>query len=339
MNSLVKLFKIISIIVLTAGGLLFSASSHSIENKKLCVWDPSGASGPIMALMSDTKVKAIKWGVNLGFLPYTDEKVAVNDFKAGICDAVFLTALQANDFVPFAASLNAVGGIKSPSELEMLLASLSSPKAESVLTHNNFEVTAIFPIGSVYFFLGDRSDTSPKNLSGNKFSVLNGDISARKFAELVGGIAVPTTLATWAGMFNNGNIDVLGAPALAYDAFELQKGLGDRGGIVDYRLQYALMQVIIRKDSFPAGFGNNMRQHSFNRFDEMQKMVEIAEKNIPDKYWIKLDKETEAEYDRMARYVRLALRDENLYDKKALRLQWKIRCKSAPSNGECAEAE
>jgi len=339
MNTFAKHLKRISMIVLTTWGLLLSASSQSIENKKLCVWDPSGASGPVMALMSDTKVKAIKWGVSLELLPYTDEKVAANDFKAGICDAVFLTALLANDFVPFAASLNAIGGIKSPSELEMLLASLSSPKAESILTHNNYEVTAIFPIGSVFFFLGDRSDKTLSNLSGNKFSVLNDDISASKFAELVGGVAVPTTLATWSGMFNNGNIDVLGAPALAYDAFELHKGLGDRGGIVDYRLQYALMQVIIRKDSLPTGFGNEMRKHSFNRFDEMQKMIELAEKNIPEKHWIKLEKETEAEYDRMTRKVRLALRDENLYDKKALRLQWKIRCKSAPSRGECVEAE
>ena len=41
----------------------------------------------------DLVPKAITWGLDVSLKPYTDEKVASNDFKAGMCDVVFLTGI------------------------------------------------------------------------------------------------------------------------------------------------------------------------------------------------------------------------------------------------------
>jgi hypothetical protein len=59
-------------------------------------------------------------------------------------------------------------------------------------------------------------------------------------ANLAGVSPVATSLATFSGQFNNGNIDILLMPALAYSTFELYHGLGEKSDILDYRWRYQL---------------------------------------------------------------------------------------------------
>lgn len=320
-------------------GLLMLSGFASAEEVKFCVWDPVGANGPIMAELKDTEIKAITWGIHFKLVAYTDESVAANDFRAGICDAVFLSAMLAMDFVPVAGTLDAVGGTQSEEELKALLATLSTSKANALVSHNDYEIGAIYPVGSVYLFVNDRSKVRVSDLGGRRLSILNGDVAFIKMAELVGAAQVPTTLTTSPGMFNNGNLDVYGAVALSYDTFELYNGLGTQGGVIDYRIQYALMNAVIRRSKFPPEFGAKMRTDSFNRFSELQKMVEEAEKNIPGKHWIHLDKAARNEYDQLMHDIRVSLGKEGLYDNRALKLQWKIRCKFNPTRAECAQFE
>jgi len=44
-----------------------------------------------MTLLIDIVPQGISWGLNIELKSYTDEKVASNDFKAGMCDVAFLT--------------------------------------------------------------------------------------------------------------------------------------------------------------------------------------------------------------------------------------------------------
>ncbi len=69
---------------------------------------------------------------------------------------------------------------------------------------------------------------------------------------MVGASPVGTSLATFSGQFNNGNIDIVFMPALAYNTFELYHGLGTKGGILDYRMYFGMLQTVIKKDAFPA---------------------------------------------------------------------------------------
>ena len=93
-------------------GLILSLSSFvsantKLETVKFCVWDPVGSTGPFISFLKQTKLKAISWGVDLQLDAYTDEKVASNDFRSGVCDAVFLTNILGKDFVPFSAAFGA----------------------------------------------------------------------------------------------------------------------------------------------------------------------------------------------------------------------------------------
>ena len=306
---------------------------------KFCVWDPVGRTGPFMNFFKGTVAEAFRWGYDLQMEAYTDESVAANDFKSGQCDAVLLTNILAKDFLPFTGAFGAPGGIRSLDELKTLSASLNNPKAEPLITHNDYELGGLYPIGEIYTFVQDRSNTRIEDVSGRKVSILNNDVASMKFVEMVGASPVHTSLATWAGQFNNGNVDVMFAPALAYNTFELYKGLGEQGGIIDHSILYAVMEVVVNRKRAPEGLASNMRQHALTRFDELENTVTQAFSEIPAKYWVNLEDGNREEYEDMIKKVRLSLRDEKVYDQKAISILWKIRCKYNPSAKECSAKE
>ena len=315
------------------------ANKAEKEIVKFCVWDPVGGSGPFINFLKETKLKALSWGVDLQMDAYTDEKVASNDFRSGVCDAVFLTNILAKEFVPFSAAFGAPGAISSLNELKTLSATLNNPKARKFIVNDKYEVSGLFPIGEIYTFVRDKSDVSIAAISGKKVSILNGDVASSYFAKIVGASKVHTSLATWGGQFNNGNVDVMFAPALAYNTFELYKGLGEKGGIIDYNILYAVMQMVVNHEKVPEGFAGNMRKHALSRFNELENTVKVAHSEIPQKYWVKLSPEQKVEFENLSKTIRLALRDEGAYDSKAISILWKIRCKFNPSATECATPE
>tara|TARA_R110002072_G_scaffold89737_8_gene200953 strand:- start:5182 stop:6201 length:1020 start_codon:yes stop_codon:yes gene_type:complete len=321
--------------------LLVSCYSQgaSLAPVKFCIWDPVGSNGPFISFLKETKLKAISWGIDLQLDAYTDEKVAFNDFKSQVCDAVFLTNLLARELVPFTGAFGAPGAIRSIEELKTLSATLNSPKAKSIVTNDKYEVSGLFPVGEIYTFVRDKSSVRIASISGKKVSILNGDVASSRFAKVVGASPVHTSLATWGGQFNNGNVDVMFAPALAYNTFELYKGLGEAGGIIDFNILYAVMQMVVNTQKVPPSFASKMRQHALTRFDELENTVKQARSEIPQKYWITLDSKTLEEYEVLSKQIRLTLRDEKAFDPKAISLLWKIRCKFNPAHTECASAE
>ena len=316
-----------------------AAIANTLKPVKFCIWDPVGSTGPFINFLKETKLKAIAWQIDLQLEAYTDEKVALNDFVAEMCDAVFLTNVLARELVPSTSAFGAPGAIRSLDELKTLSATLNSPKAKEFVTNGSYEVSGLFPIGEIYTFVRDKSDVSISSISGKKVSILNADVASMRFAKVVGASPVHTSLATWSGQFNNGNVDVMFAPALAYNTFELYKGLGEKGGIIDFNILYAVMQMVVNTDKVPEGFASQMRQHALSRFDELKNTVKQAKSEIPQHYWVKLDAATLLEYENLSKEIRLVLRDEKAYDPKAISLLWKIRCKFNPSNTECSSPE
>ena len=110
-----------------------------------------------MTFLADLVPKSITWGLDLKLNAYTDEKVASNDFKAGLCDVVFLTGLLTRQYVPFGSTLNAIGGIISEEGVNRVLKAITHPKAGKLLTQGNYEIVGTFPVGGVYLFVNDRN--------------------------------------------------------------------------------------------------------------------------------------------------------------------------------------
>lgn len=327
--------------VLVFWALLVSSHLFATEvvERRFCVWDPVGSAGPIVTLVKEVKPKAMTWGVNLDILAYTDEKIAANDFRAGECDAVLLTGVTVREFNSFTATLGAVGAIPGTQELRMLLDTLTQPKAASLMRQDRYEVAAIVPIGSVFIYVRDRQVDSVEKFQGKKMAVFDNDPVALNMVRRVGGSVVGASLSTFAGYFNNGGADIIFAPAVAYETMELYRGLEPSGGILTYPLLHTSMQIVINHERFPEGFGQKMRSHTHSHFDDMLEVVKVAEESIPDRYWVSIPQDRHDEYQAFMRQSRISLRNEGLYDAKALKVMKKVRCKYSPEAGECSTNE
>ncbi len=313
--------------------------AQALDHRTFCIYDPVGRNGPSMTLLADLVPKGISWGLQVELRSYTDEKVASNDFKAGFCDVVFLTGILTRQYVPFAGTLNAMGGIISEQGINRVMKAITHPKVGKLLTHGNYEVVASFPVGGVYFFVKDRGIDSIEEFGGKKISVLNEDPQVMKLANLAGASPMGTSLATLSGQFNNGNIDLLPMVPIGYNVFELYQGLGDKGGIIDENLFYGMMQLVSHRDRFADDFGQQMREYFLTRLADIHKLAKDARAEIPSHYWIKTSEKTKTEFDKFKREIRLAMRDDGLYHPTALKMLWKIRCSEDPARGECQSPE
>ncbi len=309
-------------------------------SKTLCVFDPSGSNGQVFQLMKDYKLEAVAWGVDFDLKPYTDEKLAADDFKAGKCDASLITATRLRPFHKFAGTLEAMGALPDYAITERVIKSLSKPGASKLMTNGDYEIAAVFPGGAIYLFVNDRSVNTVDALAGKKIATLAYDEASKTMVKKVGASMTAADVGTFSGLFNNGNVDACYAPAFAYDALELYKGIGEKGAVVRYPLAQMTLQLLIRSKDFPDGFGQKSRALAAQNFDKGLKVAREAEKRIPAKHWLDIPAADKLRYDEMLREVRIALRDDPdvaLYHPIALKLFRKARCKKDPTRAECAE--
>lgn len=337
-NSIKSIAPLKSALVLAAGlALSVPTAQAEVVKRSFCVWDPIGANGPLFNIMKTTKTVALKWGVDLDLRAYTDEKVVAEDFKAQQCDSVLITGTKAREFNKFTGSLDALGALPSDEEMRIMLETLTSPKAAKLLKSGKYEVAGILPAGSVYLYTRDRSVDTVNELQGKKIGTLEYDKAAVHMVRHVGASVVGTTTANFAGKFNNGSVDLVYAPAAAYTPLELYKGIGENGGVFSYKLAQFSFQTIIHSDRFPDDYGQKMREFSATRYDEAYEIIEQAESEIAQEFWTHPTAEDAEKYAAMFRSVRIGLRDDGVYDAKALKLMRKVRCKKNPSHAECAE--
>ncbi len=301
----------------------------------MCTWDPVGKTGPVMAFFADLIPEAINWGLDLKFISYQDENLAASDLADGKCDVAIVTAILSRDFVQFAGTLDAIGGLTSERKLRKAMASIASPKATELMSMDGYEVVASLPVGSMFAFVNDRSIDTIDDFRNKKIAVLNNDIQTTTFAELASATPIPETLSTFAHSFNEGRVDIVLMPALAYNTFELYRGLGDKGGIMDVRMFYGMLQAVARKSEFSDDFGRNMRRYMVSRLSDVLALIDEAEASIPPRYWIHTSEATKETLEEFYKDIRLTLKVEQRFDPKALTLLWKIRCSVSPKEDEC----
>ena len=327
------------ITLLAACSTLFGAgTSLAGPAKSLCVYDPSGANGDIFNLTKDFKAAAAGWGVDFNAKPYTDEKTAAEDFKAGKCDAVVLTSTRVRLFHKFAGSLEAMGAVTSYDQLQTVVQQLSTPAGGKLLKTPEYDVLGIYPGGAVWLYVRDRNVDTVPELAGKRIATLDYDDAAKTMVRHVGASLVPADLGNFAGMFNNGSVDAAYAPAIGYKALEMHKGVSKGGGIAKYILSHLTFQVVAKTGAFTDEFAQNARKWGADNFTRFRKVVEKGDQDIPKAVWIDIAAGDKEKYDAMFQEVRLRLRDESkVYDKGMLTLLRRVRCKAEPARAECAE--
>lgn len=327
--------KFIGALALTCAAPLASANTMSV-----CVFDVIGANGDVFNVMKDYALEMRSLGVNLQLKPYTDEGVAVGDFNAGQCDAVAATDLRTRPFNKFTGSISAVGALPTYDNLETLLATLAQPRAADLMKSDGYEVLGIFPVGAGYLFVNDRSINTAGALAGKRMATLDYQKDAIHMVNYVKATVVPSDITNFAGKFNNGSVDTAYAPAFAYEALELYKGIEPDGGVVDYPLAQLTVQLIAREGVVDGDTAQKAREAAWGMYPQVMNLIKSQEAAIPDEKWIKIPDEDIVGYQEMFRENRLEMRDgvnraPSVYDPRMLKLMANIRCSSNPGAAEC----
>lgn len=314
---------------------LFSVTPVVAASQKICVYDPIGTQGEAFNMMKDFKLTAAKWGADLELKAYTDERVAAEDFKAGQCDGAIMTGLRGRQFNQFTGSIDSVGSLPTYKHMRTVVELLSSPKSASLMINGPYEVAGIVPLGAAYVFVNDRAINSIEKAAGKKIAVLEWDKSQARMVQQLGAQPVASDITNFAGKFNNGQVDIIAAPAVAYKPLELYKGLGTKGAVYRFPLVQITANLVIRHDKFPAGFGQKCREYIATQLDRAFDMIKKSEADIEQKFWLDISEPDKVNYTRLMREARLQLTREGVYDKRTMSLLKRVRCKHEPGAAEC----
>ena len=323
-------------IAMAMAAATLAVSANTAQAQVVCVFDLLGTSGDVYTMMKDYALAANAWGAKITLKPYTDERVASEDFKAGQCDGVALTGMRGRQFNSFVGSIDAIGAVPSNTAARAVMQLVSKPQLAADMVQSGYEVAGVTPLGSAYLFVNDRSINTLAKAAGKKLAVLDYDKAQARMVQRVGAQPVSADITTFGGMFNNGQVDIVGAPAVAFKPLELHKGLGSKGAIVRFPILQVTGNVIIRQNKFPAGFGQKSREWIASQLPRAMQNVEKTERDIPAKYWMESPANDQVGYIKLMREARIELTKEGFYNTKMMSLLKRVRCQQNPSSFECA---
>tara|TARA_R100001015_G_C4587756_1_gene143525 strand:+ start:19 stop:687 length:669 start_codon:yes stop_codon:yes gene_type:complete len=220
--------------------------------------------------------------------------------------------------------------------MQTLLQVMAHPRQAGHMVQGDYVVMGIYPAGAAHIFVNDRSISSLAKAAGKRVAVLDYDETQAEMVAAIGATPVSTDIVSAPNKFNNGQIDILPAPLVAYEILELYKGMSPDGGVVDYPLTQLSMQLIGRLDKFPNEVAQLIREASFEAYPDVIKRIEVETRRVPERWMIAIPDKDKREYEVMMQDARDALRAQKYYSSDMLDLQRKIRCKFDPTRSECS---
>jgi hypothetical protein len=206
----------------------------------------------------------------------------------------------------------------------------------SNLGGKKYEVAGIAPLGSAFIFVRDKKIDSIEKAAGKKFAVLGYDDAQKIMVQRVGAQAVISDVSNFVAKFNNGQVDMVGAPAYAYKPLEIYKGLGSNGAMFNFPVLQVTADFIIRPDQFPAGFGQKSRDWFVKNLPKSFAMINRLETSIPAKFKMNLTAEDKTKYQKLLREGRMDMTKRGIYDVGMMGVLKKARCSVDKANFECS---
>ena len=330
------------------GLVLAAACAASAQaGQKICVYDLLGTSGDLFNMAKDYAVAMQRHGASMELKGYTDERVASEDFRTGQCDAVIATGFRTRQFNAVAGSIDTLGSTTivrdgkidiamSYEVVRRVMQTFASPKAEALMTEGNYEVGGIIPLGAAYPVVNDRRINTVEALAGKRIASFDYDKAQAVMIQRIGAQPVSADITNFSTKFNNGSVDMVAAPTMAYKPLELYKGIGKNGAIARFPILILTYQVILNKSKFPEGFGQASREYWVGQFDRALQLIKQADASIPPATWMDLTPENSYKYTLMLRESRIDIAKKGLYDKRGLRVIKKVRCNVNPTDPECS---
>lgn len=317
---------------------LLAAPAQAQTPLRFCVFDPSGKAGDLYALSQTYLDEVSRLAGPTDIEAYSSEKVAEEDFKTGQCDGVAISSLRAKPYNTFVGSIDSIGSLPTDDGLRTVVQLLAKPALAPYMVQGNYEVVGVVPLGPLYVMVHDHRIDSVEKAAGKRVAVMAWD---RWQSVLVEGLAaqpVESDINDFAAKFNNGQVDIIVAPALLFKQLELSKGIGNQGGVFRFPLAQLTATFLIHPDRFPAGFGEKFRSFVPTRLDDSFARIDKAEGNIDSRYWLGLNEADQQRYTRLLQDARVNLTNAGYYDPRMMDVLRQVRCHEDPSQAECTLA-
>lgn len=312
-----------------------SVMATTAQAQTLCVFDLSGTSGDYFAFMKDYALAAQKWSVMIDLKAYNKEEQAIHDYKLGKCDAVSATSFSTREFNQFTGSINAVGAIPSNTVARNLLLLLGHPKLAPDMLQNGHEAIGAIPIGSAYLTIKDRNVNDLIKIEGKRVGVLASDPVQRRMITQVGGEPVLMQVDTAILKVQDPTVDIVPLPSYSFDAFELYRALGNKGGIARFPISFMTMNVIAHQNAFPKTFGAQSRAWFAAQSPRLMKKIQYYDDKVPARYWFDIPADNQVAYFQLIRKMRLEFVQNQTYHPKMMHLLKRLRCQQNPQEPEC----
>jgi hypothetical protein len=327
--------------------LVVGATGSAQAAQKICVYDLLGAAGDLFNMSKDYAVAMQKYGATIELKGYTDERVATEDFRTGQCDAVIATAFRTRQFNAVAGSIDTLGATTivrdgridiagSYDVVRTIIRTYADPAANKLMVEGPYEIGGITPLGAAYPVVNDRKINTVEALAGKRIASFDYDKAQAVMIQRIGAQPVSADITNFSTKFNNGAVDMIAAPTMAYKPLELYKGIGKNGAISRFPIMILTYQVVLNRSKFPDGFGEKSREYWSSQFDRSLQLIKQADASIPPGTWMELSAENSFKYTLMLRESRIDIAQKGLYDKRGLKVIKKIRCKINPADPECA---
>ena len=317
---------------------LGTAPAQAQTPLRFCVFDPSGKAGDLYALSHTYMEEVSNLAGPTEIVAYSSEKVAEEDFKAGQCDGVALSTLRAKPFNTFVGSIDSIGSLPTDDGLRTVIDLLGKPALAPYMKQGAYEVVGVVPLGPLYVMVHDHRIDSVEKAAGKRVAVMAWDHWQSVLVEGLAAQPVESDINDFAAKFNNGQVDIIVAPALLFHQLELSKGIGSQGGIFRFPLAQLTATFLIHPERFPADFGQKFRSFVPTRLDDSFARIDQAESHIDSHYWLGLTGADQQRYTRLLQDARGKLTDAGYYDPRMMGVLKQVRCHLEPAAAECTFA-
>ncbi|MEY1662186.1 putative solute-binding protein [Isoalcanivorax beigongshangi] len=316
---------------------LLSTPAIAAPKLKVCVWDIAGNAGPAMQAMREWQLEAVSWGLEVELLPHTNEGIAAEELKSNQCDATLMTGIRARQFNKYTGSLDSIGSIPDDAHFRTAMQVLSHPQSAARMIQGPYTVMGVAPAGAAYIFVNDRNINTLAKAAGKKVAVLEYDPTQAQLVAQVGATPVASDITNFSSRFNNGQVDVIASPLVAYGALELYRGLAPNGAIINYPLMQITLQLVGRSDKFSPEIAQKSREYFFNNLARIQQQLSKEAERVDPKWFQDIPAADKQEYEIMMQEARVQLRNTGHYDADMMSLLHRIRCRVDGARSECTD--
>ncbi|WP_043971408.1 MULTISPECIES: putative solute-binding protein [Acinetobacter] len=311
-----------------------TTSSWATE-QSWCVFDPLNTQGDISRRLQDIRLYALQNQVQLKFQTFKDEKEAIQAFDQGKCSGLVASNFNTYRYNPFMGTTGGIGLIPNNRVARVFLQLLNNKNVEKRMVGTNYEVLGMIPIGTAYMIMNTQQINKVSQLKNKTIGILENNPPQQALVQSVGAKPVYVDFSNAVDSFKQKKIDILAAPAYGILPYNLKKEFGESTQVVNFPVAYFAMNIVIRPQAYPKGFGRLVRSWFVRNSSILAAQAIQWENHLPAYYWADISSYEKQGYDAMVVKISKRYVDSGYYDAYFVELIRRLRCLDDPKYLEC----